>query len=285
MATNKKTNKLLNIGMIVAAIILVVAIAMIAVGLSGTEDNPSNPETPAATDNATADTPTTTNNDAPKSEAGANSPEEKQAKQAPSAKQNDKTASSSNNASTSTSSASSNKAPTNSSDNASSKQSSSGKPNQNKSPNSQNGSSSTTPKPAPQKQQEAHSVTISIVCTTILKHKDQLNSSKHKFVPQNGVLLSPTTISFEQGQTVFDVLRNVCREQGIQLEFAGQKAYIEGIGNLYEFDCGEQSGWTYKVNGVFPNHGCSEYVLKDNDEIVWSYTCEGLGADVGATNE
>lgn len=29
-------------------------------------------------------------------------------------------------------------------------------------------------------------------------------------------------------------------------------AYIEGINNLYEFDCGELSGWMYKVNGLVP---------------------------------
>ena len=57
--------------------------------------------------------------------------------------------------------------------------------------------------------------------------------------------------------------------------------YIEGINNLYEFDCGSESGWMYKVNGWFPNYGCSAYPLKDGDVIVWCYTCNGLGADVG----
>ena len=43
--------------------------------------------------------------------------------------------------------------------------------------------------------------------------------------------------------------------------------YIEGINNLYEFDCGEQSGWMYSVNGWFPNYGCSRYQLKDGDVV------------------
>ena len=38
----------------------------------------------------------------------------------------------------------------------------------------------------------------------------------------------------------------------------------------------------YKVNDWFPNYGCSSYYLKDGDEIVCCYTCEGLGTDVGA---
>ncbi len=36
----------------------------------------------------------------------------------------------------------------------------------------------------------------------------------------------------------------------------------------------------YKVNGWFPNYGCSRYQLKAGDEIEWVYTCD-LGNDVG----
>ena len=50
----------------------------------------------------------------------------------------------------------------------------------------------------------------------------------------------------------------------------------KGSISLYEFDCGSQSGWMYKVNGWFPNYGCSSYKLKDGDAIVWSYTCTGM---------
>ena len=56
--------------------------------------------------------------------------------------------------------------------------------------------------------------------------------------------------------------------------------YVQGINNLYEFSCGELSGWMYRVNGVFPNYGCSKYVLKDGDVVEWVYTCD-LGRDVG----
>ena len=56
----------------------------------------------------------------------------------------------------------------------------------------------------------------------------------------------------------------------------------QGIHNLYEFDCGELSGWMYNVNGWFPNYGCSRYALQDGDVIRWRYTCD-LGADVGGS--
>ena len=56
--------------------------------------------------------------------------------------------------------------------------------------------------------------------------------------------------------------------------------YVEGINNLYEFDCGQNSGWMYCVNGWYPNYGCSRYVVQDGDVIEWNYTCD-LGRDLG----
>jgi len=56
--------------------------------------------------------------------------------------------------------------------------------------------------------------------------------------------------------------------------------YIRGIHYLYEFSCGPLSGWMYRVDGEFPNYGCSRYVLRDGQTIEWVYTCD-LGRDVG----
>ena len=55
---------------------------------------------------------------------------------------------------------------------------------------------------------------------------------------------------------------------------------VEGINQLYELDCGKNSGWMYSVNGTFPNYGASAYKPKDGDVILWVYTCD-LGNDVG----
>lgn len=131
------------------------------------------------------------------------------------------------------------------------------------------------------------SCTISIVCDTILNNLDKLRGGKEAFVPANGVILAASSISISDGDTVFDVLKKACELADIQLEYSYTPLYgsyyIEGINNLYEFDCGEQSGWMYKVNGVFPDHGCSAYYLSAGDEIVFCYTCVGLGADVGGS--
>ena len=129
--------------------------------------------------------------------------------------------------------------------------------------------------------------TIEIRCDTILDNMENLTDGKNAYVPANGTILATSQVGFTEGETVFNVLQRVCAAAGIQLEYSWTPMYgsyyIEGINNLYEFDCGEQSGWMYKVNGWFPNYGCSSYTLKDGDTIVWCYTCNGLGADVGGS--
>lgn len=121
--------------------------------------------------------------------------------------------------------------------------------------------------------------TISINCKDILSNMDDLTAGKGKYVPKNGTILTTTSVEFKSGDTVFDVLKRVCSAAGIQLEYLDSSTYgtkyIEGINHLYEFDCGQTSGWIYKVNGSYPNYGCSAYKLKDGDSIVWSYTCSG----------
>lgn len=127
--------------------------------------------------------------------------------------------------------------------------------------------------------------TIEIRCDTIINNLGSLKAGKEGYVPASGTILATSRVSFEDGETVFDVLQRACSAAGLQLEYSWtpmyNSYYIEGINNLYEFDCGSESGWMYKVNGWFPNYGCSSYTLKDGDVIVWCYTCKGLGADVG----
>ncbi len=129
--------------------------------------------------------------------------------------------------------------------------------------------------------------TIQIRCDTILDNLQDLTEGKNSYVPANGIILATSTIGFAEGETVFEVLKRACEYAHIQIEYSWtpmyNSYYIEGINHLYEFDCGEESGWMYKVNGWFPNYGCSSYTLKDGDTIVWCYTCKGLGADVGGS--
>jgi len=131
---------------------------------------------------------------------------------------------------------------------------------------------------------KTYTCTFSIECSTILNNLSELDPDKLELVPTNGVILAPTTVTFYEGESVFDVLQRVCKENNIHLESSWtpiyNSAYIEGIHNLYEFDCGALSGWMYRVNGWYPNYGCSRYQLADGEVVEWRFTCD-LGEDVG----
>lgn len=127
--------------------------------------------------------------------------------------------------------------------------------------------------------------TLSVRCDTILKNADKLNADKKGIIPKDGVIFKEKKVEFFEGESVFNVLLREMKKNKIHLEFVNtpiyNSAYIEGIANIYEFDCGAQSGWMYRVNGVYPNCGSSRYYLKDGDRVEWIYTTS-LGRDIGA---
>lgn len=128
-------------------------------------------------------------------------------------------------------------------------------------------------------------VSLTIRCDTLAADLSKLrDKSLEAYVPADGIILSLSEVKVKKGESVYDILDRVCRDKGIHMEAVYTPSYgadyIEGINYLYEFDAGEQSGWMYKVNGAFPNYGCSDYVLEDGDSIVWAYTCD-MGRDLG----
>jgi len=127
-------------------------------------------------------------------------------------------------------------------------------------------------------------VKLSITCETILNNIDLLEPAKWELVPKDGIIFPLQEVTAYEGESVFDVLLREVTNAKIHMEFEFtpmyNSAYIEGIHNLYEFDVGELSGWMYKVNGWFPNYGCSRYQVKEGDVIDWVYTCD-LGRDIG----
>lgn len=141
-----------------------------------------------------------------------------------------------------------------------------------------------TPDENTDNQGTSHTCTISIECSTILNNWDNFETSKADFVPSDGWILYSSQVEYSPGETVYDVLYRVCKDTSIQMSAKYTPAYgsyyVEGINQLYEFDCGELSGWMYSVNGWYPNYGCSQYEVSDNDVIEWRYTCD-LGRDVG----
>lgn len=126
--------------------------------------------------------------------------------------------------------------------------------------------------------------TVYISCATVLDNMERLPAAKRSMIPKDGVVLEETIIQVRKNASVFDVLQQITKEKKIHLEYtytpAFKSYYIEGIYNLYEFDCGDASGWMYSVNGDFPEESCSHYTIKDGDTIRWLYSCQ-LGKDIG----
>lgn len=135
---------------------------------------------------------------------------------------------------------------------------------------------------------DSQTVTLSISCASILEHWENLDEELRKggYVPEDGVLLEKKQYVLRPEDTVFSILVRAAKNEQIPIEYQGSQenaygsAYIQGIQYIYEFSCGPLSGWMYRVNGEFPKKGCSQYVLKDGDEIEWIYTCD-LGRDIG----
>lgn len=126
---------------------------------------------------------------------------------------------------------------------------------------------------------------ISVSCKSVLKNMDRLTEEKRSIIPENGVILSLKETEFNEGDSAFDVLKREMMQNNIQMEFKNTPAYnsvyIEGIANLYEFDCGPMSGWLFAVNSILPDKGCSSYQVKSGDIIKWIYTCD-MGEDIKA---
>ena len=135
-----------------------------------------------------------------------------------------------------------------------------------------------------QEEKEDLYCTIEVRCDKILDNIIKLDNEKKDLVPEDGVILSTKEVVFEKGESVFDVLLRVLKKEKIHIEFVktpvNDNVYIEGINNIYEFDCGELSGWMYRINGKFPNYGCGEYYLEKGDAVEFIYTCD-LGRDIG----
>ena len=91
-----------------------------------------------------------------------------------------------------------------------------------------------------------------------------------------GTILSTTEVGLNDGDTVFDILKQVTKDNNIQMEYKGRKSsiYIQGIDNIYEFDDGPESGWIFRVNGEISQVSSSNYKLNDGDNIEWLYTID-----------
>jgi hypothetical protein len=143
-------------------------------------------------------------------------------------------------------------------------------------------SPATEPAPPVSESEPVTSCTLIIDCSTLLSRLDELPEGKAELVPKDGILLETVT-EFIEGESVFDITLRELRAAKAHFEFSEspvfESAYVEGIYNLYEFDCGALSGWLFRINGGEPGYGCSVVYPEDGDRIEWLFTCD-MGDDL-----
>lgn len=132
-------------------------------------------------------------------------------------------------------------------------------------------------------EQNVLSCSLAVRCDTLLDNMNSIAPEKIYLIPESGSILPETEFEFSEGESAFDVLERELKRRKIHFEFTNvpmyDSVYIEGIGNLYEFDAGPLSGWIYRVNDKVLSVGCSQYKLKNGDKIEFLYTCN-MGKDL-----
>lgn len=126
-----------------------------------------------------------------------------------------------------------------------------------------------------------------LTCSLEIRCDDALSSElladeKRANLPEDGAIISKCDVQFTEGESIHDILIRETQSRKIHIEFAKSpiynSTYIKGIANLYEFDCGSLSGWSYTVNGEMPLVDCSQYVIKNGDIISLTYICDYASA-------
>lgn len=125
-----------------------------------------------------------------------------------------------------------------------------------------------------------YTVNVKVDCITALSSLPEKLKSGN-YIPENGIIID-TAVEYENGDTPFTVLTKAAKKDKIQIDYNGEgsSVYLRGISNLYEFDCGNLSGWMVCVNGKFADVGANCINVKPNDTVEWRYTCN-LGSDIG----
>lgn len=80
-------------------------------------------------------------------------------------------------------------------------------------------------------------------------------------------------LTVEKGANAYSVLKELSAQKGIKVSTSGfgSMVYVRGIGDLFEKQHGNLSGWMYKVNGKNLNMGAGNYTLNNGDQVVWYY--------------
>lgn len=130
-----------------------------------------------------------------------------------------------------------------------------------------------TPAATATQPQKQNTISLSITCKNAINNGILDDPNYAGVLPENGVIFSSDAVKIESGDTVMQVVKSTLKANKIVYQIASD-GYIKSISGLGEFDCGAQSGWLYKVNGVMPSVSTRYYTLKPSDRVELIYTCK-----------
>ena len=103
-------------------------------------------------------------------------------------------------------------------------------------------------------------------------------------LPRDGYLMHPEQVSFEAGESAFDLFVRTMKGKKISVvtEFTPgtDVAYVVAVGGVNAGGNDGMNGWIYLVNGEIPLCSANEYILKDGDIVSFRFS-SSFGADLG----
>ena len=85
------------------------------------------------------------------------------------------------------------------------------------------------------------------------------------------------TLELEENATVLDALKMANADADLNMKGL-EEGYITEVNGEAAATFGGWDGWLFRVNGISPTVSCGEYILQNNDQIVFYYSDEyGVG--------
>ena len=116
-------------------------------------------------------------------------------------------------------------------------------------------------------EEAAFHVTVTVECQDAVEYGYEAALA----VSEDG-LLAEGAVGLAEGGTALDALRGTALV--VATEDSAYGEYVVSVASLAQGDCGGASGWTFTVNGEYPETSAGETVLQEGDEAVWAYYCE-----------
>lgn len=111
-----------------------------------------------------------------------------------------------------------------------------------------------------------------INCEEVLDNLDSdeyaIAKEKRSILPKEGIILEVEG-KCPEGDNVYNrTIENLNKKK---IHFQGTSGYFQAIANIFEKDCGPNSGWMIYINGKLAEKGAQDTIINPNDVIEIKY--------------